>query len=436
MRAVALESVSEVDEIIAHSIYVPLDPTTTGVKAEFFNNQDLSGTPVLTEQVQKIDGRWNKKHSPAQGIASNNFSARFTAKIRPTEDGSYIFSLTSRQGSRLFINGEQVIDMWSSHGSQQSNIHRNLKGGKVYDIRVEFFTAWPNSHVQFGWGPAKPLLSPTETQEISHADAAILCVGFNPQWESEGFDRTYALPQNQAALTKKVEAMNPYTIVIVNCGGNVEMADWIGRAASLIQAWYPGEEGGTALADIIFGKTCPSGRLPATFEKRWKDTPAYGNYPGKDDKVYYKEGIFVGYRWFDAKGVAPRYPFGFGLSYTSFELSDLKIKPIKGESGEYSVSAKVKNTGGREGADVVQFYVGQDHPTLPTPPRKLAGFSRVNLMPGQSRTVHFTIDASTLAYWHPDTKKWSTDTGGYHVWVGESSRDLPLTRGVKWPMAK
>jgi beta-glucosidase len=423
---------TEIDELMKKSVYEPLDPTTTGLKLEFFNNRDLSGEPVRIQQVQKVNGKWSKKHPPVASLASNNFSARYTGKIRPTEDGTYTFSLTSHEGSRLFINGEQVIDMWSSHGEQQTNIHRELKGNKVYDIRIEFFSNWESCGVQFGWCRTLPLLTPEESEQIAHADAAILCVGFNGQFESEGNDRTYEMPQDQNKLIEKIEAMNPHTVVVVNCGGNVEMADWIDKAAGLIQAWYPGEEGGTALADIIFGKVCPSGRLPATFEKKWEDTPAYGNYPGKDEKVDYKEGMFVGYRWFDAKGIEPRYPFGFGLSYTSFELSDLKIKHVKGSDGEYVVSAEVKNTGHCAGADVVQFYVGQDQPTLPTPPRKLTGFARVELIPGQKKKVQFTLDAGTLAYWHPPTNQWATDAGGYHIWLGESSRDLPLSHGIVW----
>lgn len=427
---------NEIQAIMAHTMYVPLDNSTMGVKAEFFNGRDLSGGPVVTRQMKKVDGHWGKKRTPAPGLASDNFSARYTAKIRPAADGMYVFSLTSHEGSRLFIDGEEVIDMWSSHGEQQDNIHRKLKGGKTYDIRVEFFSAWPNCGVQFGWGPARPLFTGEQAEKIAHADAAILCVGFNPQWESEGFDRTYALPQDQNALIEKVEAMNPHTVVVINCGGNVEMAPWIDKTAGLIQEWYPGEEGGAALADILFGNVCPSGRLPATFEKRWEDCAAYGNYPGKNDKVDYKEGVFVGYRWFDAKGIEPRYPFGFGLSYTNFELSHLKIHKSKDYHGQILLTAEVKNTGHREGADVVQLYVGQDHPSLPTPPRKLAGYERVNLLPGETKTVHFWVSGSTLAYWHQGTNQWSTDPGNYHVWVGESSRDLPLSAGVEWTGSK
>ncbi|HEY1686612.1 MAG TPA: glycoside hydrolase family 3 C-terminal domain-containing protein [Tepidisphaeraceae bacterium] len=423
---------SQIDAVIAHSMYEPLDPNTQGIKAEYFANRDLSGSPVLIRQMKKIDQKWGRRRPPAANLPSNDFSARFTAKIRPPTDGTYLFSLSSHEGSRLFINGEQVIDMWSSHGNQQENVHRELKGGKVYDIRVDFFSNWPSCSVQFGWGPALPLIDEQAAEKIAKADAAVLCVGFNPQFESEGFDRTYALPQDQEKLIQKVEALNPHTIVVVNCGGNVAMANWIDNAAGLIQAWYPGEEGGRALAEIIFGKVNPSGKLPATFEKKWEDSPGYANYPGKNDEVSYKEGVFVGYRWFDAKGIVPRYPFGFGLSYTSFALSDLKIKHVKGHENELILSANVKNTGDRIGSDVIQFYVGQDQPTLPTPPRKLAGFARVELLPGQKKTVQFHVDASTLAYWHPNTKQWSTDSGGYHVWVGESSRDLPLTAPVEW----
>jgi beta-glucosidase len=425
---------SEFDELIQKSVYEPSDSTTRGLTAEFFPNRDLSGKPVLTRHYKGIDVLWTQRLRPPAGLANDNMSIRWTGKIRPAANGTYRFSLASEGGARVFIDGLQVIDVWAARQTPQVDIRRDLIGGKIYDIRIEFFSQSRRCGLQFGWGPDRPLLTPDELDKIAHADAVVLCVGFNRLQEGEGIDRTYALPREQEQLVEKITSLSPRTIVVVNAGGNIEMAPWIGRAAGLIQAWYPGEEGGTALADILFGNVCPSGRLPATFENQWKDTPAYGNYPGKDDEVNYKEGIFVGYRWFDAKGIEPRFPFGFGLSYTTFQLTNLRIERETGNPEKLDVLADVQNTGKRAGADVVQFYVGQDHPTLPTPPRRLAGFARVNLKPGQTKTVHFVLDDSTLAYWNPSTNKWQTDPGAYHVWVGESSRDLPLSHELQWPM--
>lgn len=427
---------SEIQELMAKSVYQANDPSTVGLTAEFFSGKDLSGKPVLTRQDQSIDFKCGGQNPAPAGLKNNDFSARWSGKIVPQSDGTYVFSLASHEGSRMFLDGKQIIDLWSGHDTRQVNARLDLKGGKTYDLRVEFFSGWRSSSVQFGWGPARPLMTPEEENTIEHADAAILCVGFDPSIETEGRDRPYELPTEQVQLIQKVERMNPRTVVILNAGGNVEMASWIDKTAALVQAWYPGEEGGNAIADILFGNFDPSGRLPATFEKRLEDTPAYGNYPGADDKVYYKEGMLVGYRWYDAKGIEPRFPFGYGLSYTTFQLSDLKVNDSKNKPGAMDVTVKVKNTGKRSGADVIQLYVGQDHPTLPTPPRKLAGFARVDLKPGQKKTVHFTVDGSTIAYWHPDTKQWQTDEGGYHVWVGESSRDLPLSQGIEWTARK
>lgn len=418
-------------ELMKKSVYLPMGDSPAGLKAEFFSNRDLSGKPVAVRQDNGIDFEWTRKSSPPDGLKSNDFSARWSGKIRPAKDGLYAFSLASHEGSRLFIDGVQVIDQWSSHSTQQVNIQRKLKGGKTYDIRVEFFSNWPRCGVWFGWGPARPLMTNDEINAITHADAAILCVGFGTSLESEGFDRTYALPREQEELAEKIVKLNPRTVVIVNAGGNIQMDKWIGRAAGLIQAWYPGEQGGQAIAEILFGQVNPSGHLPATFEKQWKDTPAYGNYPGKDDKVDYKEGIFVGYRWFDEKNIQPRFPFGFGLSYTSFELKNLKLSRVSSD-GKMTVSVEVKNTGSRKGADVVQFYTGEDHPPLPRPPHELAGFARVELKPGQSKTVHAVIDASSLAYWDTASHHWKTDPGQYHLWAGESSRQLPLSQGFSW----
>ncbi|HWB52702.1 MAG TPA: glycoside hydrolase family 3 C-terminal domain-containing protein, partial [Tepidisphaeraceae bacterium] len=426
------DETAHLQQVVKDSVYEADGSSGPGLKAEFFANRELSGQPVLVRHDKVIDFDWDPNSPVPAGLENDNFSVRWTGKIKPAANGTYVFTLNSHAGARLFIDGQKVIDLRENRHTRERRIKRDLVGGQTYDIRIEFSSHWRHCSVWFGWGPPRPLISDEEAKQISHADAAVVCIGFNATLESEGFDRTYSLPNDQGLLVQKVAAINPRTIAVVNAGGNVEMAPWIDSAAGLLQAWYPGEEGGTAIADILFGKVCPSGRLPATFEKRWEDCAAYGNYPGKDDKVYYKEGVFVGYRWFDEKHIEPRFPFGYGLSYTKFELSDLKVKAAKGKQG-FDVSARVKNVGDREGADVVQVYVGEDHPTLPTPPRALAGYERVELKAGETKTVRIKLDASSLAHWDPTAKNWTTDKGAYHVWVGESSRDLPLVKGVEWP---
>ena len=169
--------------------------------------------------------------------------------------------------------------------------------------------------------------------------------------------------------------------------------------------------------------------MPATFEQKWEDSPAYGNYPGKDDKVEYKEGVFVGYRWFDEKNIEPRFPFGFGLSYTTFQISNLKVSS---SGGQYQASVDIVNTGPKAGSDVVQFYVGEDTPRVPRPPRQLVAFARIELKPGETKTANVTIDPSTFAYWDSSQHHWKVDQGKYHIWAGDSSRSLPVNAAFEY----
>jgi beta-glucosidase len=201
--------------------------------------------------------------------------------------------------------------------------------------------------------------------------------------------------------------------------------------------WYGGEEGGNALAAILFGDANPSGKLPVTFPKRYEDSPAAKNYPGENLVVHYAEGIYVGYRYFDSKNVEPQFPFGFGLSYTTFEYSDLKvyhtiIHNMTSEPGKgYMAVLKVKNTGTRNGAEVVELYVHDGHSKIDRPVRELKGFKRLELKPGETKTVSFDLDRSAFEYWSPQRKEWTLDPGTFEVQVGASSRDIRLKAPVE-----
>lgn len=417
----------QLDNLCKHSIYQLPRSNAPGLRVQYFANKELKGKPMLSRTATTIDGNWNEQNPPPPGLEQRNFSVRWAGRIVAPADGEYTFALGSHEGARLFINNKQIIDLWSGHPFKQVNTNIHLDAGKTYRIRVEFYSGWGESSVQFGWGPAQPILNSSEKEQIASADAAVICVGFDPLSESEGYDRPYALPAEQNDLINMVSKMNHRSIVLVNAGGNVDMNPWIGNVPALLQAWYPGQEGGTALAEILFGDVNPSGHLPATFEKRFEDCPAFSNYPGKDDKVYYKEGIFVGYRYYDAKNVEPRFAFGYGLSYTTFAFSDLKIKPTLPDGQEFEVTVRVTNMGHRAGSDAAQFYVGQDDPSLPRPVRWLVGFQKVSLLPGESKTCRVMIDPTSLCYWDSSLHHWKVDAGGYHVWAGDSSRSLPTS---------
>ena len=271
--------------------------------------------------------------------------------------------------------------------------------------------------------------------DIKSADAAIVSVGFkdetsgaadptNPASEGEGCDRPYRLPPHQPELIRAVAKLNPNLIVILNAGGSVETADWIDSAPALLHSFYLGQAGGTALAEILFGDVNPSGKLPFSWEKRLEDIASYGNYPTAQhpESNTYKEGVFLGYRWFDAKDIAPLFPFGFGLSYTTFRFSDLKVSST---GGNPVVTVTVTNSGSRKGAEVAQVYIAPPKGPAPRPVRELKGFAKVQLDPGESRSV--TIPCDDLSYWDPDKKAWTVTPGDYAVSVGDSSRTLTLS---------
>ncbi len=258
------------------------------------------------------------------------------------------------------------------------------------------------------------------------ADVAIVVVGRSPKLESEDFDiKTLDLPAGQDELIEAVAKVNKHTVVVINAGGPVIMSKWIGQVPAIVDMWYGGQEGGNAIADVLFGVANPSGKLPVSFVKRWEDSPAYGHYPGENLKVEYAEGIYVGYRYFDKKNVEPQFPFGYGLSYTKFDYSDLKVSAGGMASGKPAeVSVRVRNSGSRAGAEVVELYIHDGHSSVDRPVQELKGFQRVNLAPGESKMVHFTLDKNATAFYSTAKKDWVTESGQFDVLVGASSRDI------------
>ena len=294
--------------------------------------------------------------------------------------------------------------------------------------------------VRVPWQAGQNAVPPGAVADVKAADAVILCLGFNDQQdhgasahrpgsEGEGADRSYALPWGEPDLITAAAALNPRVIVILNAGGSVETAAWISRVPAFLDAFYPGQEGGTALAEILFGRTDPSGRLPFTWEKRWEDCPAYGNYPTAEtpEANTYTEGVLAGYRGFDAKGIEPLFPFGYGLAYTTFEFSTPTVR--QDGNGDFVAGVTVRNSGSRAGQEVVQVYVEPPAVEVPRPARELKAFAKIALAPGESRTVAMPIARADLAYWNPGTKSWVVTPGAYTARIGDSSRDLPLKAG-------
>jgi beta-glucosidase len=273
---------------------------------------------------------------------------------------------------------------------------------------------------------ARERLKSEAVKAAAKADAAVIVVGRSPKLESEDFDiKSLDLPMGQDDLIQAVAKVNKNTIVVINAGGPVIMTRWLAQIPALLDMWYGGQEGGNAIADVLFGDANPSGKLPVSFVKEWKDSPAYGHYPGENLQVEYAEGIYVGYRYFDKKKIEPLFPFGYGLSYTKFDYSGLKVSPSSTSPDKsVEVSLQLRNSGSLAGAEVVQLYVHDGHASVDRPVQELKGFRRVSLAPGETSTVHFTLDRSAMAFYSTAKKAWVAEPGQFDVFVGSSSRDI------------
>jgi beta-glucosidase len=264
------------------------------------------------------------------------------------------------------------------------------------------------------------------------ADAALLYVALPPFKESEGYDRPdIDLTAQQVALIQAVSAQQPKTVVILNNGSAVAMQEWIDGPVAILEAWMMGQAGGGAIADVLFGKVNPSGHLAETFPLKLSDTPAYIHYPGELGKARYGEGLFIGYRYYDATGADVLFPFGYGLSYTSFAHSNLRVSAESFKDTEgLSVSVDVTNTGSVAGKAVVQLYVQDHDATVIRPVKELKGFTKVALEPGETKTVTFGLNARAFAYYHPGHHKWVTESGAFDILIGDSAADIRLKTTV------
>jgi beta-glucosidase len=306
------------------------------------------------------------------------------------------------------------------------------RAGDAIKVRFEMGVGMQGEDARLDTPDAREKMLQAAAEAAAQSDVAIVVVGRYSKLESESFDvKTMDLPAGQNELIAAVEKANPHTIVVLNTGDPVTMTKWIDTTPALLDMWYGGQEGGHALAAVLFGDANPSGKLPVTLPKRFEDSPAYGHYPGENLHVDYAEGIYVGYRYFDTKKVEPQFPFGFGLSYTTFEYSDLKAVQslsFNGRNGVYGVQVtlSVKNTGSRDGAEVVQLYLHDGHSKIDRPVHELKGFQRVELKAGETKQVHFTLDRAALSYWSPEKKNWVADPGKFEIQIGASSRDIRL----------
>ncbi|MFG1809661.1 glycoside hydrolase family 3 C-terminal domain-containing protein [Streptomyces sp. NPDC049040] len=413
------------------SALTPASGTGAGLTGTYYKGMTLSGDPIATANTEQVDFNWNGG-SPAPSVPTSQWSAKYTGTVDPPATGTYTFSVTSDDGSRLLVDGKQIIDNWRDQGGNTETGTVELTAGKPVSIEVDYYQDGGGSLLDLGWQPPGGPSTSIE-QAVDLAKSSDVAVVFAGDFEAEGSDLPdIDLPADKNTLIQAVAAANPNTVVVLNTGSAVTMP-WLDSVKGVFEAWYPGQEDGKAIAALLFGDVNPSGKLPVTFPKSLRDVPASttAQWPGENGKVQYSEGLNVGYRWYDAKDIDPLFPFGYGLSYTSFRFGALKVSaPTTTSLGTVRASVDITNTGHRTGSDVVQLYV-HDPVASGEPPAQLKAFQKVSLAPGQTRRVTFDVPASDFRTWNETTQNWQVADGSYGLMVGDSAQHLPAAGSVR-----
>jgi beta-glucosidase len=418
-----------------------------GVTVEFYTNANLSGTPTETKVEHFINtagvGWETLIDDPATAMAlfssgaKTEKSRRWSGYYTADHDGTYEIALQGAGeggGNRLFLDDKLLFDNWKLVRAFQPHATLQLTAGPHKIVLEDYQTGPFGGRLRLAIVEQNKIVSAKAKELASKADLVLIAAGYADDSESEGGDRTFDLPVGQDERIREIAAANPKTIVAMTSGVDGDSATWIDHVPGYIEMWYSGEKGGTALTEILFGAVNPSGHLPATFERKWTDNPTSANYYPADDnsiQVNYKEGIFVGYRGYEKNGIRPLFPFGYGLSYTTFKYSDLAVAPGHGGAAhQYSVSFNLTNTGNRPGATVAQVYVSDSHASVPRPPKELKGFEKISLKPGEKRHVTVTLDGRAFAYYDTDAKGWHIAPGEFGILVGQSSDQPELKTSV------
>lgn len=393
--------------------------TSRGLREEVFDNPDFTGQPVLTTMVGAL-APGDRQPVPAGGRA-----IRWSGTYTPTTNGRYLVIADAPERFRLLLNDAVVVEQHPAEGTTMHWAEVSLTGGQPVRVQLDLEVRWSRApRVVLGLRAVDSLVSPRAKAIAKVADAAVVAVGFDPSNEHEGADRTFSLPWGQDSLINAIAAVNSRTVVTVTAGGGVDMRPWLSRVPAVLHTWYPGQEGGTAVADVLFGTANPEGRLPVSFERRWEDNPTHDSYYAANGHLAYREGVFLGYRYYTGATTKPLFPFGYGLSYTTFAFSHLRV------SAGHVASFDVTNTGHRTGAEVAQLYVGDPTARIRRPMKELKAFQKVRLAPGQTKRVTLSLDDRAFSYWDESTHRWRIDPGPFIIYVGDSSEHTPLTATV------
>lgn len=432
--------------------------SNSGLKAEYFSNTEFTGKPVLTRVEPGVNFDWTtNSNTTAEGSSivsgvsptAGAFSARFTGQIKPKITGQQIFKVRADGPVKLWIDDRLVLQ---SDGKALSFDLLNaltttgktskLIAGKSYSVRLEYQRTQGNFSTNLGGlnGLQMSWAASRAPESLADYDAVIVSAGSTGyEYEGESSDKPYTMPEYQGEMIASVAKVNPNTVVVLHGGGSMDMLPWANRVGATLHTWFSGQQAGQVLAELLYGKVNPSGKLPITIDRRIEDNPSYPSYPsisvyqGDNPKTTmdYSEGIYLGYRGYDKDGKKPLYPFGFGLSYTTFSFSDLKLSSnVMAPNTTVNATFNITNTGERAGYQVAQLYVKPLKPSTNRPVKELKGFTKVWLKPGETKTVTIPFDSRSLSYFQTSSNNWVVDPGKYSILVGDSSASLPLTETV------
>jgi beta-glucosidase len=414
-KGISFESLPFSD-IPSEYLFTP-DGSQNGLMGEYFNNRYFEGKASFTRIDKSIHFDFGND-SPDNSIAANNFSIRWIGLFVPPQTGLYHLATTSDDGSLLFINDTLVVDNSGLHGDMTRWGEIQLKKNVKYKIRIDYVEAGGFADIKLGWfnilnSSNEPLLDKAITA-AKNADVTVLCLGLSPNHESEGIDvESLDLQNHQDDLLEKVLAVNPNTILVLYGGVPFNIEKWQPKLRAIIHAGYPGQEGGTALAQILFGDVNPSAKLPFSYIQKKEQSPAFVEYKNANLQVSYNEGVFVGYRFLEKNNIKALYPFGFGLSYSSFRYSNLVVKQT--DNYLYTVSVNITNTGNFDGEEIAQLYVQENNPTVARPLKELKAFSKVFVKKGETKTVSMNLSKRSFAFWNTEINNWTVNSGIYTV---------------------
>jgi beta-glucosidase len=410
--------------------FTPTSGTGTGWTATYYPTSNFTGTPLGTENVSSL----NVTSVPAIVGSATTWSVKYTATMTSPTTATDMFGLAAAGPATLTIGGKNIVSSIPGTGSTFSGL-ASLQANTPTSFELDVVGATPTgrsrSLVSATWAPSENLLFAAAQQAAANSDVAVV---FASNYSAEGSDlATLELPGDQDQLIEAVAQVNPHVIVVLNTSAAIYMP-WLNDVQGVFEAWYPGQQYGNSIAALLFGDVDPSGHLPLTFPVDAQQGVADGatlaspslTFPGDGTNVDYSEGIDVGYRYYDVHNETPLFPFGYGLSYTTFSYSHLRVKADNSSDRRATVTVTVTNTGNRAGADVVQLYL-TDPSAAGEPPYQLKGFQRVLLAAGASRNVTFTVSQQDMSYYDTSTSSWVAAPGSYGVSIGGNERDHALT---------